>query len=97
MRHVGGMALCSGCAPGCVPPATASQCSRRGTDCRIVIIATCMEKPGEDVRRFGGIEALDLVPPPFAADFVDGRFQPAGDEFLEEAWGAHKPIMNDEL
>ena len=56
-----------------------------------------VDEAGEDARGLGGVEVLDLVPPPFAADLVERRFEAAGDELFVEAWGANKPIMNDEL
>ena len=46
-----------------------------------------VDEAGEDARGFGGIEALDLVPPPFAADLVEGCLEAAGDELFVEAWG----------
>ena len=56
-----------------------------------------VDEPGEDARGLGGIEAGDFVAPPFAADLVERRLEAAGDELFVEAWGANKPIMNDEL
>ena len=50
----------------------------------------------EDAGRLGGVQVFDLVPPPFAADLFERRFEAAGDELFVEAWGADKPIMNDE-
>jgi len=35
--------------------------------------------------------------PSFASNLVQRRFEAAGDEFFVEAWGADKPIMNDEF
>ena len=55
-----------------------------------------VDEAGEDAGRFGGVEALDLVAPAFATDLIERRLEPAGDEFLVEAWGANKPIMNDD-
>ena len=47
--------------------------------------------------RPSGVEVGDFVAQAFAADFFERRFEAAGDELFVEAWGAHKPIMNDEL
>jgi hypothetical protein len=56
-----------------------------------------VNEPGENARGLGGIEALDLVPPPFAPDLIERRLEATGDELFVEAWGVHKLIMNDEL
>ena len=47
-----------------------------------------VDEAGEDAGSLGGVEALDLVPPPLAPDLVVRRFKPAGDELFVEAWGA---------
>jgi hypothetical protein len=51
---------------------------------------------GEDAGGFGGVELLDFVSPALASDLLERSFEAAGDEFFVKAWGANKPIMNDE-
>jgi len=55
-----------------------------------------VDEAGEDAGGFGRVEAGDFVAPAFAADPLERRLEAAGDELFEEAWGANKPIMNDE-
>jgi len=46
--------------------------------------------------RPSGVEVGDFVAPAFAADLFERRLEAAGDELLVKAWGANKPMMNDE-
>ena len=47
-----------------------------------------VDEPGENARRFGGVEAGDLVAPAFTTNLVKRRLEPAGDQLFVEAWRA---------
>jgi len=58
---------------------------RKTPSCRLHKV---VDDAGEYAGCLGGVELGDFVSPPFTANLFERRFEPAGYEFLVEAWGA---------